>query len=39
MNINHYRWQSLRNKSNYEVTILQVHAHSSNTPYSTSLIY
>ena len=34
LNTNHYRWQYLRNKSSYEVTVLPVHAQSSNTPNS-----
>ena len=34
LNTNHYRWQYLRSKSSYEVTVLPVHAQSSNTPNS-----
>ena len=34
LNTNHYRWQYLRNKSSYEVTVLPVHAQLSNTPNS-----
>ena len=34
LNTNHYRWQYLRNKSSYEITVLPVHAQSNNTPNS-----
>ena len=34
LNTNHYRWQYLRNKSSYEVTVLPVNTQSSYTPNS-----
>ena len=37
LNTNYYRWQYLRNKSRYEVTVLPVHAQSRNTPNSNLL--
>ena len=37
LNTIHYIWQYLRNKSSYEVTVLQVHHQSSNTPNSNLL--